>query len=152
MTISLDHTIVPARDKHAAAEFLGNVLGLEVTTDPGGYFAQLTLANGVTLDYYDGPGFQSGFPSLHWAFVVTDEEFDAAMGRLIEAGVRYYALPHQPDETAHQVSYSARGHRGVYFPDPEGHGMELLTATEDPADEWWVGDYRNATAAELPKG
>lgn len=122
-------------------------------TDPSGFFAPIELGNGVLLDYYDyvqtgtSPGMDKEIPSLHFAFVVSEEEFDAAFARIAEAGLPYYAHPHKATETAGQIRYYGDHHRGVYFPDPDGHVMELLTAPTmavDPSDNWWAGPYRPA--------
>ena len=119
MTVQLNHTIVPAHDKHASAQFIADILGIEVggEVDP---FVQVHLANDVTLDYMNS----ATFSSQHFAFLVDDEVFDAAYARLQERGVQTWADPdhHEPD------SINTRwGGRGVYFPDPAGHNMEILT-------------------------
>jgi catechol 2,3-dioxygenase-like lactoylglutathione lyase family enzyme len=119
MSIELNHTIVPARDPQASAGFLADILGL--TVDPSvSHFTPVTLANHVTLDYdqHDEP------ESHHYAFLVSDEEFDAAFGRIQDRGVSFYADP--ACRQAGQV-YRKRGSRGTYFRDPDGHLMEILT-------------------------
>jgi catechol 2,3-dioxygenase-like lactoylglutathione lyase family enzyme len=79
------------------------------------------LSNGVSLDYYqkDGP-----VSPQHYAFLVSDAEFDAAFGRIQEAGLDYWADParSQPGEINHHF-----GGRGVYFADPDNHLLELIT-------------------------
>ena len=119
MTVQLNHTIVPAHDKHASAQFIADILGIEVggEFDP---FVQVHLANDVTLDYMNS----ADFSSQHFAFLVDDDEFDAAYGRLRERGVQTWADPdhHEPD-----AINTRWGGRGVYFPDPAGHNMEILT-------------------------
>ncbi|HZE34331.1 MAG TPA: VOC family protein, partial [Actinoallomurus sp.] len=90
MSIQLNHTIVAARDKAAAAEFVAGILGLEVGP-PFGPFLPVETANGVTLDFMDaGPG---QVVSQHYAFLVSEEEFDAIFARIQEAGIPYYADP-----------------------------------------------------------
>jgi catechol 2,3-dioxygenase-like lactoylglutathione lyase family enzyme len=119
MPVELNHTIVAARDKHVSAAFLADILGLEVG-DPVGPFVPLQLGNGVTLDYQD----RAEFSSQHFAFLVDDESFDAAYQRLLDRGIQTWADPDhtQPGEL------NTRWHgRGVYFPDPDGHNMEILT-------------------------
>lgn len=119
MAVQLNHTIVPAHDKHASAQFIADILGIEVAGefDP---FVQVQLANDVTLDYMNS----TGFSSQHFAFLVDDDVFDAAYARLRERGVQTWADPdhHQPD-----AINTRWGGRGVYFPDPAGHNMEILT-------------------------
>ncbi len=119
MTITFNHTIVRARDKHAGARYLADVLGLPVSADIGP-FAPVHLANGVSLDYLTASDVQP----QHYAFLVGDEEFDAAFARIQAANIDYYAGPGggQPGQINHRF-----GGRGVYFHDPDGHAMELLT-------------------------
>lgn len=120
MTAALDHTIVPARDREAAARFLAGILGLTVgaETPP---FVPIELANGVTLDYMHQPG---DIPAGHYAFAVDDATFDTAHARIRDAGVTYHA---DPMNTRPGEIYRDRGVRGLYFRDPSGHNMEILT-------------------------
>jgi catechol 2,3-dioxygenase-like lactoylglutathione lyase family enzyme len=121
MAVELNHTIVPANDPKASAQFLADILGLQVGP-PVAHFTPITLANGVTLDYDQADTIHHN----HYAFLVSSEEFDAAFTRIREAGVTYYADPgcRKPGET-----YSGKnGQRGTYFRDPNGHLMEILTA------------------------
>jgi catechol 2,3-dioxygenase-like lactoylglutathione lyase family enzyme len=119
MTIELNHTIVPAHDPKASAQFLADILGLPVDP-PVAHFTPITLANQVTLDYDRS----DDFDAHHYAFLVSDEEFDAAFGRIQDRGVSFYADP--ACRQAGQV-YRKRGSRGTYFRDPDGHLMEILT-------------------------
>ena len=119
MAVELNHTIVRAHDAHASAAFLAEILDLKVD-DPVGHFVPIRLGNGVTLDYMNSDEVQSE----HYAFLVDDELFDAAHRRLLDRGVQTWADPghSQPD------SINTRwGGRGVYFPDPAGHNMEIFT-------------------------
>ena len=119
MSIELNHTIVGATDKHASARFIAGILGLSAGADSGP-FAPVRLANGVTLDYMDRPQ----VAAQHYALLVSDDEFDAAFGRIRGANLPYFADPgfQQPGEIN-----TRWGGRGVYFHDPDGHSMELLT-------------------------
>ena len=122
MPVELNHIIIQARDKRASAAFLGHILGVPVGNQ-WGPFIPVQVSNGVTLDYADvGDG--GTVLSQHCAFLVSEEEFDAAFGRVREAGVKFYADPHhqQPGEINHLW-----GGRGVYFDDPDGHNMEIIT-------------------------
>lgn len=119
MSIQLDHIIVPARDKKTSAEFLARILGLEAG-DQTGPFIPVTTGNGVTLDFMDSGDFRS----QHCAFLVPDEEFDAIFARIKESGARYYA---HPDGSGVGEINTRDGGRGVYFTDPGGHAMEVLT-------------------------
>jgi catechol 2,3-dioxygenase-like lactoylglutathione lyase family enzyme len=121
MKVEFNHTIVRARDKHAAAAFLAGILDLAVgeEVDP---FVPVALANGVSLDYMN---VRDPAPQ-HYAFLVGDGEFDAAFARIRAAGIEFYGMPARelPGEINHRW-----GGRGVYFYDPDGHAMELLTHT-----------------------
>lgn len=121
MPIQLNHTIVHSRDQHRSARFLADILGLPVAP-PDGPFVPVHLANGVTLDYLT----VAEPRPQHYAFLTDDEEFDAAFARIRQAGIAYYADPlhGRPGEINHRW-----GGRGVYFDDPDGHALELLTRT-----------------------
>ncbi|MCW2640629.1 MAG: hypothetical protein JWP76_2935 [Dactylosporangium sp.] len=119
MSVELNHIIIPARDKHASAKFLADILGVPVG-QPADPFVPVTVSNAVTLDYIN----RTDFHSHHCAFLADDEDFDAAFTRIRDAGITYYADPghQQPWEINHRW-----GGRGVYFDDPNGHNMEILT-------------------------
>ena len=121
MGVDLNHTIVAARDKKAAAEFLATIMGLEVSPQFGP-FIPVQTSNGVTLDFLDS-GAEPITPQ-HYAFLVSEEDFDAIFGRVQEAGIAYYAGPgqRQPGQINHND-----GGRGVYFDDPNGHVLEIIT-------------------------
>lgn len=119
MSIELNHIIIPARDKRASAEFLAGILGVAVGV-PVGPFVPVAVSNNVTLDYAD----RTEFHAQHCAFLVSEGEFDAAFDRIRAAGLDYWADPghNQPNEINRRW-----GGRGVYFDDPNGHNMEILT-------------------------
>ncbi|WP_283133525.1 VOC family protein [Rhizohabitans arisaemae] len=121
MSIDLNHTIVHARDRQASAEFLGRILGLEVGA-PWGPFIPLTTGNGVTLDYATAE--EETIAPQHYAFLVPEDQFDVILARIERAGVTYYADHRfeRPGEINHND-----GGRGVYFLDPDGHAMEVIT-------------------------
>ncbi len=119
MTIELNHTIVPAHDPKASAQFLADILGLPVDP-PVAHFTPITLANQVTLDYDQ----HDEFDSHHYAFAVSDEEFDAAFARIQDRGITFFADPACRQDG--QI-YRNHGRRGTYFRDPNGHLMEILT-------------------------
>jgi catechol 2,3-dioxygenase-like lactoylglutathione lyase family enzyme len=119
MPVQLNHTIVAARDRFEAAEFLSDILGLEPPTTYGP-FAVVELANEVSMDFMDDP---EVWPR-HYAFLVTEDEFDQIFGRIKDRGLTYWADPHeqQPGEiNTHD------GGRGVYWSDPNGHKLEIIT-------------------------
>lgn len=123
MSVEFNHTIVFASDRRASAEFLAHILDLTVD-EPFGPFLPVQTANGVTLDYATAPT-GTAVAVQHYAFLVSEAEFDAAFARIEAAGIPYYADPHltQPGRINHHY-----GGRGVYFTDPDGHGMEIITA------------------------
>ncbi|MEV7149045.1 VOC family protein [Streptomyces sp. NPDC093084] len=125
MSVELNHTIVHARDNRESARFLAHVLGLEVGTE-WGPFVPVATGNGLTLDFAAVPA--ESIVMQHYAFLVSDEEFDAAFDRIRRAGITYYADPRlkQPGEINHH-----HGGRGLYFMDPAGHGMEIITRPYD---------------------
>jgi hypothetical protein len=118
MAIQLNHTIVAAHDKRVSASFLAEILGLEGPT-PFGPFLCVETANGVSLDYADHDG---EIASNHYAFLVSEEEFDAIFARVTERALSYWADP------GHTRENVINNHgRGFYFEDPSGHNMEVLT-------------------------
>ena len=118
MAVQLNHTIVPAHDKVASATFLAEILGLEPPT-PFGPFMCVETANGVSLDYSDG---DAAIEPIHYAFLVSDEDFDAIFARITDRGLTYWADP------GHMLANVINNHgRGFYFEDPSGHNMEVLT-------------------------
>jgi catechol 2,3-dioxygenase-like lactoylglutathione lyase family enzyme len=121
MTVHLDHTIVAAADKVAAAQWLADILGLTVS-EPYGPFLPVETANGVKLDFMDTPA--GDVVPQHYAFLVSEQDFDVIFGRLQRAAVTHYAGPghRQPDEINHKD-----GGHGTYFDDPNGHSIEIIT-------------------------
>ncbi|KAA2256070.1 VOC family protein [Solihabitans fulvus] len=120
MSVELNHTIVSARDRAASAEFLASVLGLP-KAEPFGPFLALRLANNLTLDVMQVDG---EVASQHYAFLVGDDEFDEIFGRIRDRGIRYWA---DPMHTRAGEVNDWNGGRGVYFEDPSGHNLEILT-------------------------
>jgi catechol 2,3-dioxygenase-like lactoylglutathione lyase family enzyme len=120
MVVRLNHTIVSARDKKASATFLAEILGLPDPT-PFGPFMTVAAGNDVTLDFMDTG---DNVTTQHYAFLVDDNEFDEIFGRIRGRGLPYWADPHhdQPGEIN-----TRDGGRGVYFDDPNGHNLEILT-------------------------
>jgi catechol 2,3-dioxygenase-like lactoylglutathione lyase family enzyme len=122
MAVKLNHTIVPARDPEASAQFLADILGLNVSPRLA-HFTPVTLANEISLDYDQADEFEAH----HYAFMVSDEEFDAALARIKHGGVTYYGDPRCKDIGEIYRSKHVEGRRGTYFRDPNGHLMEILT-------------------------
>jgi catechol 2,3-dioxygenase-like lactoylglutathione lyase family enzyme len=122
MTIVLNHTIVPVRDKTAAARFFAEIFGL--TCEPVGYFAPVRLNDQMTLLFSDE---STEHESHHYAFHVSDAEFDAIFNRICAAGLSYGSDPSDADNGKLNAW---GGGRGVYFKDPDGHLLELMTVPQ----------------------
>ena len=120
MTVELNHTIVAARDKVASAMFLTDLLGLPAPTSFGPFMV-VTLGNGVSLDFAET---SEDIRPQHYAFLVSEAEFDKIFGRIRALDLQYWADPfrQEPGEINRRD-----GGRGVYFDDPNGHILELLT-------------------------
>ena len=120
MNVQLNHTIVAAHDKKASARFLADLLGLE-PSPPFGPFIPVQIPNGVTLDYMETDG---EITPQHYAFLVSEDDFDTIFGRIQDAGLTYWADPyhHRRGEINHND-----GGRGAYFNDPNGHNLEIIT-------------------------
>ncbi|MEU8886895.1 VOC family protein [Streptomyces sp. NPDC048442] len=131
MPARLDHTIVHSRDRFASARFLTELMG---APEPKAFgpFATVPLENGVSLDYADARGAHYGeegdapIVSQHLAFLVTDEEFDAILGRVREREILYWADPF--GQKPQQINHDHQG-RGFYFRDPDDHFLEFITHT-----------------------
>jgi catechol 2,3-dioxygenase-like lactoylglutathione lyase family enzyme len=120
MTVEFNHTIIWARDSKASATFLAKVLGLPAPVR-WGPFEVVTTMNGVSLDFMDG---KDEIHSRHFAFLVSESEFDAIFGRIRERGLTYWADPAR--NKVGEINHHDGG-RGVYFEDPNGHLLEILT-------------------------
>ncbi|NGO08784.1 VOC family protein [Streptomyces sp. HC44] len=120
MTVELNHTIVAAHDKKASAQFLADILGLEVSP-PFGPFIPVQIPNGVTLDYMDA---DDPITPQHYAFLVSEDDFDAIFARVKAAGLTYWADPYH--RHTNEINTNDGG-RGTYFDDPNGHNLEILT-------------------------
>ena len=120
MAIVLDHTIVPARDKEASARFFARIFGLAYA---GGHshFAPVRVNETLTLDFDE----DDDFASHHYAFKVSEQEFDAIFARIKAEGIAYGSGPFALDDM--KINHR-RGGRGCYFRDPNRHVLEILTA------------------------
>ena len=118
MAVELNHTVVATHDRQAGARFLADVLGLP---EPGSFgpFAVVQTANGVSLDFMDS----TEVVPQHYAFLISEDEFDAVAARLRERGIETYGDPghRRPGHNTND------GGRGLYFDSPEGHNLEVLT-------------------------
>lgn len=120
MAIKLNHTIVEAHDARASAMFLVEVLGLPAPV-PFGPFHGVQTGNDVTLDYLEAEG---EITSQHYAFLVSEGEFEEIFGRIRSRKISYWADPYQRQPG--RINTRDGGH-GLYFEDPNGHLLEILT-------------------------
>jgi catechol 2,3-dioxygenase-like lactoylglutathione lyase family enzyme len=120
LAVELNHTIVVARDPDASAAFLSEILGL-AAPEHYGPFTMVETANDVSLDFLATEG---EITSQHYAFLVGEADFDEIFGRIQARGMSYWADPYK----ARPGEFNRNdGGRGVYFEDPDGHLLEILT-------------------------
>jgi len=120
VAVALNHTIVHARDKRASAQFYSEVFGLGKPA-PFGPFLDVETGNGVTLAFFET---QDKFEPQHYAFLVSEAEFDRIFGRVKARGLDYWADPARKQKGEINRHF---GGRGVYFEDPGGHFLEIIT-------------------------
>lgn len=120
MTVQLNHAIVWCRDKQRSASFLAEMLG-RPEPKPWGPFHIVGVDNDVSLDFHDTDG---EIASQHYAFLIGEHEFDDVYGRIRERRLEHWADPMQ--SRAGEINRNDGG-RGVYFEDPDGHLLEVIT-------------------------
>jgi len=120
MPVQLNHTIVEVRDQEKSAAFLAGLLGLP---EPArfGPFLVVALSNDVSLDFVSDGG---AIHPQHYAFLVTEDEFDEILARIHGRGLTYWADPFH--RQAGQINTNDGG-RGLYWSDPDGHNLEIIT-------------------------
>ncbi|NGZ84235.1 VOC family protein [Duganella aceris] len=123
MAIQLDHLMVPARDKLAAAKLLAELLDVPWSPTSVGPFAAVFVNDGLTFDFDQWP---EPIPLIHCCFRVDQQAFDAILARIQAAGIAYRSAVHGPVD--HAVD---RAHGGsiVYWNEPDGHQWEMLTVS-----------------------
>jgi len=121
MPVQLNHTIALATDAAASADQLAEILGLD---EPRRYgpFHEVRLANDMTIDFMDSGG--QPILGIHYAFLVTEDEFDEIFGRIKERGLDWWADPHRQQKG--EINHGDGG-RGLYWEHPDGHWLEILT-------------------------
>lgn len=117
--IELNHTIVPSKDKIAGAEFYARIFGFKLL-GPAAHFIQLRISDALVFDFDN----RDNFEPHHYAFKVDDDKFDEIFGRIQAEGIAYGSGPWALDDR--EINHR-NGGRGVYFCDPDGHVLELLT-------------------------
>jgi catechol 2,3-dioxygenase-like lactoylglutathione lyase family enzyme len=120
MSVRFDHLLVAARDKHQSAQFFAEIFGL-AAPEEAGFFVSVRLSDGVVLSFAE-PGIE--FPGQHYAFLVYDDTFDSILERVRDRGITFWADPR--GQLIGQINTN-HGGRGVYFDDPNGHHLEVLT-------------------------
>lgn len=122
MGVQLNHTIVHVRDADASARFLSEMLGVGPPRSFGPFMV-VEVDNGVSLDFMTtGPEWD--ITVEHYAFLVSEDDFDEIFGRIKERHLPYWADPHNNE--AGQINHHDGG-RGVYWHDPDGHMLEIIT-------------------------
>lgn len=123
MTIVLNHTIVAAKNKRDAASWFAEIFGLPFDEAEATHFAPVRINDALTLLFDD----ERSFPPSHYAFLVSDAEFDAIFGRVQASGAKFGSAPgHFEDGKLNHWN----GGRGVYFRSPDGHVLELMTVAQ----------------------
>jgi catechol 2,3-dioxygenase-like lactoylglutathione lyase family enzyme len=120
MAIDFNHTIVSARDSEGSAQFLAEMLGLPAPRK-WGPFHMVVTANGANIDFMNTDG---EIRRQHYAFLVSEPEFDEIFGRIQQRSLSYWADPSQ--KKSREINHHDGG-RGVYFEDPDGHLLEVIT-------------------------
>jgi catechol 2,3-dioxygenase-like lactoylglutathione lyase family enzyme len=123
MTIVLNHTIVPARDKRDAARWFAKIFGLRFDEAAAEHFAPVRVNSMLTLLFDD----DRNFGTSHYAFHVSDAEFEAIFGRVKASGLKYGSAPGNFEDGKLN---DWNGGRGVYFKSPDGHVLELMTVAQ----------------------
>ena len=118
--MELDHTIVYVKDKDVSARFYSNVLGFEYRGTGGTQsFVRVNDTLVIRLDEREPR-------KAHYAFHVSDEEFDAVLARVAGEGGTYGSSSGSDD-----MGWADRdGGRLAYFRDPDGISIEIRTASQ----------------------
>ncbi|HEY1130179.1 MAG TPA: VOC family protein [Roseateles sp.] len=124
MPAQLDHLIVPAKNRVASAKLLGHLLGVPWAEQAAvGPFSPVYVSDSLTLDFDEWP---EPVPKQHYCFRVSEEEFDAILGRIKVAGLAYRSSPVGGDDYKVNLAF---GGKLVYWSEPDGHAWEILTVS-----------------------
>ena len=121
MAASLDHMIVFARDRDASAAYLADMLGAPSPTQAG-HFTQVEIDHGLTVDFMNTTGTVA---TQHYAFLVSDAQFDTAFAKIQSRKQAYWADPFR--RRPNEINSSESVGKLVYFEDPSGHFLEIRT-------------------------
>jgi catechol 2,3-dioxygenase-like lactoylglutathione lyase family enzyme len=127
VAVEVNHIVIPAKDKWAAAGLLAFILGLEAEADSG-HFVRLRGSDELTLDFSES----NACWAFQCAFLVSDAEFDAALSRMNSGPINFYAAY---DGTGRGEINRLHGCRSIYFDDPNGHLFELIEQLDAPAPD-----------------
>jgi extradiol dioxygenase family protein len=131
MPVAFNHTIVHARDAHESATFFSEIMGLPAPVRAG-YFLAVPIEHGVTLDFEEVSDGETVQPQ-HYAFLVSEDDFDGIYGRIVARGIEHYPEPNR--DRVNEINHHDGG-RGVYWCDPSGHFQEIITV---PSGGWPEG-------------
>ena len=120
MAIHFNHTILSARDSEASATFLAEMLGLPAPRR-WGPFHMVETENGANLDYMN---VSHEIAPQHYAFLVSEAEFDAVFSRIRDRKLPYWG---DPGRTQRDRINRHDGGRGLYFKELNGHLLEIIT-------------------------
>lgn len=134
MPVAFNHTIVHARDARESATFFSEIMGLPEPL-PFGPFLAVPVEHGASFDFVQVGAGDEVHPQ-HYAFLVTEDDFDAIYGRIVARGIEHYPDPHT--SRTNEINHNDGG-RGVYWCDPSGHFLEILTV---PYGGWPAGSDR----------
>ena len=123
MTVQLDHIMVPCRNKLASAKLLADLLGVPWAESGVGPFAPVFVNDGLTLDFDET---DEPFSLIHYCFRVSEAEFDAILGRIRSAGIKFRSAVHGPVDMRVDTQH---GGRIAYWNEPDGHQWEILTVS-----------------------
>jgi catechol 2,3-dioxygenase-like lactoylglutathione lyase family enzyme len=131
MGVTLNHTIVWCRNKRASAHYLTQTLGIH-DAKPWGPFMVVEMDNGVSLDFHDFHDPHEEIAAQHYAFLLSEDQFDDVFSRLKATGQDYWADPGLSRKG--EVNHNDGG-RGVYFKGPDEHLLEIITRPYGADDE-----------------
>lgn len=135
MPVAFNHTIVHARDARQSATFFSDIMGLPAPQRFGPFLA-VPIEHGASLDFAQVPAGEEVHPQ-HYAFLVTEADFDRIYARIVERGLEHYPEP-RFDGRVNEINHNDGG-RGVYWCDPSGHFLEIITV---PYGGWPAGSDR----------
>jgi extradiol dioxygenase family protein len=126
LMVSINHLIVPSHDKRKAAEFLAHILGIADGAHELGPHSTVQISDSLLIHFDNA----ENFAPYHFAFHVTDGEFDEILERIKATGISYAGDPASKETGTINHRYEGRG---FYFANPDGHLLEVSTRGESIA-------------------